>query len=185
MELQPVSLDSFDTKIGYSIKLFSGILNIISKTIFTSFIVFNISKYIIFFIHWYRRCSFFLMFVIQRDRNQILTQIHYVLARHKNTVQICCPLGRSFKIIKQKPWKSKRLIRFSFSHVKGSSGSKCCNTFCLDVLLVILSCLCILLWWWMFRALNKAVYTYIHRYVCNRHFFLFLVHSLSENIFFW
>lgn len=46
MELQPVSLDSFDTKIGYSIKLFSGILNIISKTIFTSFIVFNISKYI-------------------------------------------------------------------------------------------------------------------------------------------
>lgn len=46
MELQPVSLDSFDTKIGYSIKLFSGILNIISKTIFTSFIVFDISKYI-------------------------------------------------------------------------------------------------------------------------------------------
>lgn len=133
------------------------------------------------------------MFVIQEIRNQILTQIHYVLARHKIPYRFVAhhfgtkeDLGRSFKIIKQKPWKSERLIRFSFSHVKGSSGSKCCNTFCLDVLLVILSCLCILLWWWMFRALNKAVYTYIHRYVCNRHFFSFLVHSLSENmIFFW
>lgn len=59
MELQPVSLDSFDTKIGYSIKMFSGILNIISKTIFTSFIVFNIGKYIIFFYSLVSRMQFF------------------------------------------------------------------------------------------------------------------------------
>lgn len=59
MELQPVSLDSFDTKIGYSIKLFYGILNIISKTIFTSFIVFDISKYIIFFYSLVSRMQFF------------------------------------------------------------------------------------------------------------------------------
>lgn len=139
------------------------------------------------------------MFVIQRDRSQIFiinpntlcTSTTYIkisyrfVARHFGTKE---DLGRSFTIIKQKPWKSERLIRFSFSHVKGSSGSKCCNTFCLDVLLVILSCLCILLWWWMFIAwIKQYIHIYIDMYVMGT-FFSFWVHGLSENIFsdkFW